>query len=211
VGVLVLLAAGAMVVLKLAGIELTQLSPERVRAFVLSFGIWAPAAYLLVYGQPFVVLPTTVLSISGGLAFGPAWGTAAALAGATLRACSQFAVARVLGRDVVAKLLHRRVARLNQQLDRHAVKAVALIRLIPNVPYDVQNFGFGVSQVRFAPYVLGSVLGIFPACVALAYLGDSITESGRLWKAGLAALLIVGLVFAGRAWKTRHRLRPELE
>jgi len=91
--------------LKLFGVDFSQINPDRIRSFVLDFGVWAPVVYLLVYGQPIIPLPASVLTITGGLAFGPAWGTLAALCGATIRACSEFLVARLLGRDTVSKLV----------------------------------------------------------------------------------------------------------
>jgi uncharacterized membrane protein YdjX (TVP38/TMEM64 family) len=202
--VLALLVVGVGWLLKLLGMDLTQLSPERVRAFVLSFGAWAPAIYLLIYGQPLVPLPASILTITGGLAFGPAWGTAAALSGATLRACTEFAVARRLGREAVARLLKGRIATLDQTIGRHGFKAVLLIRLIPNVPFDMQNYGLGFSQVRFAPYALATFLGMVPGSFAFVYLGYSLTDPKQLWKLGLAILIIVGLMVAQQAWAKRQ-------
>ncbi len=193
--------------LKALGFDVTQLSPERVRGFVLAFGVWAPLVYLLAYGQPIVPLPASVMTITGGLAFGPAWGFLAALFGATIRASTQFLVARLLGREAVAKLLKGKVASLDQKLSRHGFRAVLLIRLIPNLPFDVQNYGLGFSQVRFAPYVLGSFLGMIPGCFAFVYLGYSLTDPKQIWKLLLAILIIVGLIVAQRAWKARQQ-RP---
>ncbi|MBI1991817.1 MAG: TVP38/TMEM64 family protein, partial [Candidatus Omnitrophica bacterium] len=142
------------------GLRVTDITPDNVRGFVLSFGALAPLIYLAAYGQPIVPLPASVMTITGGLAFGPIWGTLAALTGATIRACSQFLVARLLGRKAVEKLLKGGVANLNQRLGDNSFKAVLLIRIIPNFPFDVQNYGLGFSRVRFAPYFLGTVLGM---------------------------------------------------
>jgi len=175
-----------------------------VRAFVLSFGIWAPAIYLVTYGQPIVPLPASVMTITGGLAFGPLWGTLAAVVGGTTRACTQFGVARLLGRDAVAKLLRGRAASLNASLGRDSFRAVLLIRLIPNFPFDIQNYGLGFSQVRFGPFALATLLGIVPASFAFVYLGYSLTDPKQAWKLLLAILVLVGLMLAQGAWKQRR-------
>lgn len=200
----VLIVAGIGWGLRAAGFDVAQLTPDRVRGFVLSFGIWAPAAYLIAYGQPIVPLPASVMTITGGLAFGPAWGTAAALGGSTVRACSQFLVARLLGREVVAKLLKGRVAKLDQKISENGFKAVLLIRLIPNLPFDVQNYGLGFTQVRFGAYAPASFLGMIPGSFAFVYLGYSLTDPKQIWKLGVAVLLIVGLMLATSAWKRRQ-------
>ncbi len=198
--------------LKALGVDVTQVNPDRIREFVLGFGIWAPMVYLLAYGQPIVPLPASVMTITGGLAFGPLWGSAAALTGATVRASTEFLVARLLGRGAVEKLLKGKAATLDQKIGEHGFKAVLLIRLIPSFPFDMLTYGLGFSKVRFRPYVLASFLGMIPGTFAYVYLGYSLTDPKHLWKLGLAILLIVGLMLGQRAWqKSRHAQHPDTE
>ena len=199
--------------LRAAGVDLFAIRPERVRVFVLSFGVWAPLIYLLVYSQPIVPFPVSILTIAGGLAFGPVWGMVAAVAGATTRACGQFGVARLLGYDTVATLLRgRRATALNDKIRDNSFHTVLWIRLIPNVPFDMQNYGLGFSKVRFWPYALATLLGIMPGCFAFVSLGYSLTDPRQLWKFLLAILLMAGLSFLPRAWSAlqqrRQGIRP---
>lgn len=204
-GILAVCLASLFFGLQALGVRPADLTPEKVRALVLSFGVWAPVAYLAAYGQPIIPLPASVMTITGGLAFGPAWGTLAALIGATIRACSEFLVARLLGREAVAKLLKGKAATLDARIGEHGFQTVLLIRLIPSLPFDMLNYGLGFSRVRFAPYALASFLGMIPGSFAYVYLGYSLTDPKQLWKLGLAILLIVGLMLAQRAWSKRHR------
>lgn len=192
--VFVALLAGLWWGLQALGIRVTDFTPERVRAFVLSFGAWAPAIYVAVYGQPIVPLPASVMTITGGLAFGPAWGTLAALTGGTTRACGQFLIAKRLGREAVAKLLKGRFAVADERIGANGFVTVLLIRLIPNVPFDLQNYGLGFSRVRFGPYALATFLGMIPGSFAYVYLGYSLTDPKHLWKLGVAIGVIVGLI-----------------
>lgn len=194
--------------LRAAGVDLFAIRPERVRQFVLSFGALAPLIYLLVYSQPIVPFPASILTIAGGLAFGPVWGTVAAVTGATTRACGQFGVARLLGYDTVAKLLRgRRAAALNDKIRANSFQTVLWIRLIPNVPFDMQNYGLGFSKVRFGPYALATFLGILPSCFVFVYLGYSLTDPRHLWKFLLAILLMAGLSFLPRTWSALRQRR----
>jgi len=186
--------------LRAAGVDVTSLSPERVRAYVLSFGALAPLIYLLVYGQPIVPLPASLMTIAGGLAFGPLWGTLAALCGATVRACGQFVIARALGREAVAKLLKGKAASLDAKIGANGFQTVLLIRLIPNFPFDVQNYALGFSRVRFVPFALGTLLGMIPGSFAFVYLGYSLTDPAQLWKLAVAVGLILGLIAAQRRY-----------
>ena len=204
-GMFFLLVIGIGWGLHALGMNLAQLSPERIRTFVVGFGLWAPIVYLVTYGQPIIPLPASMMTVTGGLVFGPVWGTLAALVGATIRASSQFGVARLLGRDAVAKLMKGKVAALDEKISANGFQTVLLIRLIPNLPFDVQNYGLGFSRVRFLPYVAASFLGMLPGCFAFVYLGYSLTDPKQLWKLLLAILIIVGLMVAQRAWTARQR------
>ena len=190
--------------LKALGFGVTQMTPDRVREFVLSFGVWAPVVYLVGYGQPIVLFPASILTATAGLAFGPWWGTVAAVIGATARACTQFLVARLLGREAVAKLLKGKAAALDEKIGAEGFKTVLLIRLLPNIPYDMQNYGLGFSRVRFGPYVLATFLGILPGSFAYVYLGHSLSDPKQIWKLILATLLILGLMAVTSAWKRRR-------
>jgi uncharacterized membrane protein YdjX (TVP38/TMEM64 family) len=190
--------------LRAIGIDVFAIRPERVRVFVLSFGVWAPLIYLLVYSQPIVPFPVSILTLAGGLAFGPVWGTLAAVTGATTRACGQFGLAHVLGRHTIAKLFRGRVAALNNKIGANSFQAVLWIRLIPNVPFDMQNYGLGFSKVRFGPFALATVVGLLPGCFVFVYLGYSLTDPNQVWKFLLAILLLACLPLLTKLWTQRH-------
>lgn len=191
----------------LLGIGPENITPEKVRGFVLSFGLWAPAILFLIYSQPFVPLPVSVITVTSGLAFGPLLGCLIALSGTITRACTQFIVARYLGRKIITQFLHGRVAHFNQKLGRHSFKAVLLIRMIPNVPYDMQNYGFGISHVRFIPYLFATILGIAPFSIMLVLFGHSLTEPQQIWKL-LAVLLTIATFVICQQWYTNRHSVP---
>ena len=199
---------GLIVGLRMLGLDVTRLTPAQVRTFVLSFGVWAPVIYLAVYGQPLVPLPASIMTATAGLLFGTLWGVPAAMAGTTLRACTQFLVARLVGQEAVEKLLRGHVSKLYQTTGRIGFKTVFLVRFIPNFPFDVQNYALGFSDVRFAPYMLGTILGLIPGTIVVVYFGHALTDARRLWPVLLAMLLIVGLVIVQRLWAAKRRQPP---
>ena len=199
------LAALGVWLLASLGVDIRHLSPEAVREAVLAHGAWAPLVYLVVFGQPIVPLPATAMLALGGIVFGRIWGPVAGLAGACLRAYAAFAVARLFGRDTVARMLRGRAAALDAKLNRHAFKAVFFIRLIPNVPYDMQNYALSFSQVRFPTYALATLLGLIPWSIAYAYLGDSLTDPGQTWKLTVAIVLVVAVALLPRLFRPAGR------
>ena len=204
IGVLLVVAVAMSLVLKAIGLDVRTISPKRVQEFVLSFGVWAPLVYIVAYGQPLLPLPASLMTGLAGAAFGRGWGTVYAVAGASVRAGSEFFVARLLGRRVVEQLLKGKVAALDQKLGENSFKAVLLIRLIPNFPFDVQNYGLGFSKVRAVPYLLATFLGILPGSFAFVYLGESLVNPRQIWKLGVAILLVAGLMVGTSAWKRKR-------
>ena len=72
-----------------------QLDVKEVRSWILSFGIAAPLIYIAVYTvRPLVFFPASILSIAGGLAFGPWMGTFYTIIGASLGAMLSFMAAK---------------------------------------------------------------------------------------------------------------------
>lgn len=199
----VLLVAGSFLTLHALGIHLSELSPQRVRDIVLSFGIWSPVIYLVGYGQPLLPLPASLMIMTSGLAFGPFWGTVVALVGSTIRACGEFALARRFGRQMVSKLFKGTLAKLDRTIAANGFATVLLIRLIPNLPFDLQNYGLGFSQVRFWPFAWATVIGIVPGCFAFVYFGYSLTDLRNIWKLGLAVTIILALMVIQRYFARR--------
>src|SRR4051794_33380458 len=93
-------AAAVLVILGLLAFNhyVLHLSPEGIRTWILTFGWAAPALFILLYAvRPLILFPASVLSLAGGLAFGPLWGTVYTIVGATLGAVLAFGLARFLG------------------------------------------------------------------------------------------------------------------
>ena len=199
------LAIGGWRVLKVCGLDVLRLHPDRIRSFIISFGWWAPAAYLVLYGQPIVPLPLSVIAIAGGLAFGPWWGMLATVGGATLRATTQYLLARRLGRELVSRFLHHRLMAINRFITHRPFRSVLLVRLVPNFPFDIQNYSLGCSGVPFVPYIGATMLGILPSSFGFAYFGHALTTPRSLWIAAAVLFAIVGF-----AWVQSGKLGSRL-
>ncbi len=190
-----------------AGVRWVDFTPERLRAYLLSFGWWAPAVYLVAYAQPVIPLPVSIMAMAAGMAFGLPGGFAAALVAATLRACGQFLLARRFGRWWVERLLRGHVATLDTHMRRSGFQTVMLIRIIPNVPFDLQNFSLGCSAVRFRTFAAATALALVPSLLVWVSLGHGlvIAPHVRALVVLLAALVLAGpLAWSWRRARRRH-------
>lgn len=200
--VVLLVALGSWVALGGGGLL------REVRQWVDSLGVWGPVVFALCYALAVTaLLPGSVLTASAGALFGLPLGAGAVLVGATAGAALSFALARWLGRPVVARYAGSgRLARLDVYLTRRGFAAVLLVRLVPLFPFSVINYGAGVAGVRFSSYVTATALGIIPGTLVYTGLGGSLDDPGSpgLWIA-VCALLALSAGGWGAARLVRSR------
>lgn len=154
-----------------------HLSPEgieQVHQWIRHQGALAPVLFSLIYILAVLfALPGSVLTISGGILFGTAWGTLLSLASATLGASLAFLISRYLGREFVAKITHGRIQRFDEKIGKHGFYTVLYLRLVPVFPFNILNFSLGLTQVKFRDYFFGSLFGMIPGAFVYASMGGA--------------------------------------
>ena len=150
-----------VIVLLLLGRQFAAVVPEFV-GWVEGLGWWGPAIFVIGYAIATVAMvPGTVLTLAAGAMFGIGWGFVWVLIGASLGAISAFLVSRYLARGLVERhFLDARFRAVDAAIGEQGFKIVALLRLSPVFPFNVLNYGLGLTRVRFRDYAL--------ACVAMA-------------------------------------------
>ncbi|NIA31309.1 MAG: TVP38/TMEM64 family protein [Actinobacteria bacterium] len=124
-----------------------------------------------------LVIPVGVMSLAGGLAYGKWSGTLFILIGATLGSCLSFLIARYFGRRFIEQFewLHKgKLKSFDEGSEKHGLKAILFVRLIPLFQYDAVNFGAGLSKMKFRDFALGSFIGMMPGGFINAMLGSSL-------------------------------------
>jgi uncharacterized membrane protein YdjX (TVP38/TMEM64 family) len=182
----------------------------RLRAAIESYGAWGPLLYVGGYVvAELLFVPALPLTLLGGLAFGPVWGTVYTWTAATLAAALAFLVARHLARDTVERWRagSPRIARIDAAVERHGWRILMVTRLVPLFPFNLQNFAYGLTRVPFWTYVGVSAICMLPGTIAFTLAGGALSGGGGstriAWSLALAALLIVLVSLAPR-WLTRR-------
>ena len=180
----------SVVVLSVGGIATTYLLQcnggvcPSVEQFVRSFGVWAPVIFGLTYfaSSP-IPMVAPVLSAAGGLVFGPVLGTALVLLFATGSSLIPFFLARRLGSEwVTSKLKGKNVSNLYEKSEGSGgFLFVLLMRLIPVLPWEIQNYVGGLSKVKVPTFMLATLVGILPGSFSLVLLGSAISDPTS-WK-----------------------------
>jgi uncharacterized membrane protein YdjX (TVP38/TMEM64 family) len=176
------IAAGAAALLALAVLAVRSdvVDPAELRDFVLSFGRLAPAMWAALYVVAvFVPYATTLMTIGAGLAFGALWGTLLTWCVTIFASLLPFTVARRLGRAwVEARIGNTRVKKYADLINANAFLVVFYLRLIPSLPYELQNPIAGITRITYGRFMAASALGIGPILFILAFLGDSLSDPG---------------------------------
>ena len=198
-----LLALGTLVLALIALVRLAGggdlLRPEslgRLRDAVDGLGVAAPLVFIGGYVLAAVAFaPAMPVTILGGLLFGPVWGTVYSSVGSTLGACGAFLIGRYAARSLVEHWVagSPALARFDRAATRYGVRLVMVTRVVPLVPYNVQNYVYGITGISLGPYALTSWLGMLPSTVAFAVAGGALSEGA--WDLRLT-LLLIGLAVA---------------
>ena len=188
-----------LLVAAVAGVHLSgaaqYLQQEKLQALIASYGVLAPAIYILIYAlAPVLFLPGLPITIVGGILFGPVWGVVYTITGATIGASLAFLVARYVARDwVAAKLTGPTWEKLDSEVAQHGWKVVAFTRLIPAFPFNLLNYAFGLTKVPFVHYMVATFVFMLPACIAFIVFSSSLLGLIK-GKVSPTALLGIGLI-----------------
>jgi len=201
---------------------------EAMLAWVEGLGALAPVVFVGLYLLVTVLmLPASPLSIAAGILFGLVYGVLLVLIGATLGMAAAFLIGRYAAREWVEKKARRfpKFAAIDQAVGEGGWKIVALLRLSPAVPFNLQNYLYGLTAIRFWPCILASAVAIIPGTFMYVYLGyvgratlaaAGTEEAGR--GLGQWALLIIGLaatiavtVYITRLAQKKLRAQKEMD
>ena len=132
--------------------------------------------FIAVYAVATVLLaPGSILTIGAGFALGLWIGFLAVSAGATLGAALAFLVARFIARGKVEAIAQRneKFRQIDNAIGKQGTKLIFLLRLSPVIPFNVSNYFYGLTGVKFWPYVLASWIGMMPGTFLYVYIGTA--------------------------------------
>jgi uncharacterized membrane protein YdjX (TVP38/TMEM64 family) len=188
-----------------------------LRGWIEALGALGPVVFILIYAGAVVgALPGSAITIIAGAIFGSVLGVIVVSIASTLGAALAFLVSRYFARDVTAKWLSKRekFRKLDDLTEKHGAIIVALVRIVPIFPFNIVNYGFGLTKVRFWTYVFWSWLCMLPG-TALYVVGTDAISQAIIQKRvpwpligvliGVVVLLVVLVSLA------RRRLREEDE
>ena len=155
------------------------LGDKLLRDWIGARGAWGALVFVLLYAVATVAaVPGTALTVAAGAIFGSVTGVVLVSLASTLGAALAFLVARYFAREAIVRSLsgNEKFRRLDRLTEEHGEIIVALTRLVPIFPFNLLNYGFGLTRVTFRTYVFWSWLCMLPGTVLYVVGADAIAK-----------------------------------
>ena len=187
--------------------------PRELRLFLRLSGLWGPVIILGLYllRSVFFLAPSTLLTLVTGSLYGPIWGTLLNLLGENITVNVSFALGRLVGRSFVKESEKGWVKKYDDLLRQEGFMSIIFMRVL-YFPFDVVNYGAGISGMTYSQYFWGSLIGLIPGVVTLTVLGDAFTNPRAFIAfAGLfVCVLGLALLLRRSAWMKRRLYPPHV-
>jgi uncharacterized membrane protein YdjX (TVP38/TMEM64 family) len=140
-------------------------------------GLWAAffiAAFYLISCVFFI--PGSIVTLGAGFILKVVVGTITVSIGSTVGACLAFWIGRTVGRQWISGKIagNERFSAIDKAVGREGFKIVLLTRLSPIFPFNLQNYMYGLTRVKFRHYALASWIGMVPGTIMYVYFGASL-------------------------------------
>jgi len=175
-----------------------------VQGWLQDLGVWGFVAFVAIYvAATVLMLPGSAITLGGGAAFGLGWGTVAVVIGSNIGAALAFLISRYLARGRFERRMaaNSKFAAIDRAIARGGWKIVALLRLSPAVPFNLQNYLYGLTGIRFLTCVVTSAIAMLPGTFMYVYIGVVGREAalvagggGESQDALKGIMLIIGVV-----------------
>ena len=195
-----------------------KVSRQELQTYLQNLGSWAGIACIGLFALlPAFFFPVAVLALAGGLVFGLWLGSLYTFLGATLNCTLMFFLARYVGRKWIEALIEKKLSpvwqkRLQNLNSGSGFLLLIILRLIPAVPYNLINYAFGLSAMKYSTYILASAIGIIPGTFAFINIGDKALDvtSPDFWIAiGLLVLLLVVTSLLGKKLYPKNHMNGD--
>lgn len=171
----------------------------KIKTWVASFGAIAPLVYIGLYLVSTVFfLPGTPVTVLAGFVFGPLWGVLYASIASIISVSAAFLIARYVARDLVESWVkdNAQFGKIDAQVEEQGWRIVMLTRLVPIFPFNLQNYAYGLTSIRFTTYVIVSAIFMLPGTAVFVQLGGAfVSGEGNIWKTllylGAAGVLLL--------------------
>lgn len=184
--------------------------PDDIRDLILSSGAWGQLIYILCWiFLPMGFFPVGILAIIGGMGFGFVQGSILTFIGAAFNLMFMFYVSRYLFRDMIQAWLKRKYPGILAMAknDKRLKQFLIFARIVPVIPYTVENYVFGLTSIKAWEYLYLSLIFILPGTFIYVNIGDkSLDVSSPGFITAIVLLVLISIVPIGiERWRNKKK------
>lgn len=181
--------------------------PARLRDAILGMGAWGYVVLLLgfCFLSPFG-LPGILFVLAAAYIWPRPQAYAFSLAGAIGCSAVGFLFARFIAREWVDKRLPARIRKYDVWIQRRGWLAAAVLRAI-FLMHPLLHAAFGLSRIRFFPYIAGSTLGYIPSLAVVVWASGSTIDLLRDQPPQTFVMVLVGIALVFVAYRVVRAAR----
>lgn len=195
-GLTIAILAALFFILSKTGLFAILADFDQFKALIEDAGALGYLIYLVLYVIVAVFsIPAMIITIAGGVVFGPILGGALSLIGGTLGATAAFLVSRYIARDfIVEKFGSNKIfKKIESGVQSNGKDFLILTRLVPVFPYNIQNYAYGVTNINLVTYITISFITMAPGAFIYAYMAGEIALNG-ITTSLFIKLLVAGII-----------------
>ncbi len=164
--------------------------------------VMASLVYIVLTAVGCVVfaLPGITFAILAGLIFGPVLGTLLCSLATTIGAMAAFLAGRFFLQDSIKPMVMKNKYLKKWLFDENGKNEVFILmitRLVPLFPYNLQNFAYGITGIKFSTYSICSLIFMLPGTAMYTVGTAALTNAeNRFLYIGIGvilALIVMGL------------------
>lgn len=167
---------------------------------------------LTIIGCVVLALPGVTFAIAAGLIFGPVLGTVLCSVSTTLGAMLAFVVGRFFLKDSVKPMAMKNKYLKKWLFDesgKNELFVLMITRLVPIFPYNLQNFAYGVTDIKFSTYSIASLIFMLPGTAMYTVGTAGLADKENRWLYIGIAVALAAIVVGLGSYLKKHYIQEE--
>ncbi len=178
-------------------VAFSSLNVSVVAEYIRGYGHQAMAVsfFLMVFQSIIAPLPAFLITFANAAIFGWVVGAILSWCSSMVGAALCFAIARIMGRDAVAKLTSRRALdSVDKFFDKYGAYSILICRLLPFVSFDIVSYAAGLTSMKFRTFMIATGVGQLPATLIYSYVGEMLTGGAQMFMIGLSVVFSLSIL-----------------
>nr|WP_134112310.1 TVP38/TMEM64 family protein [Hypnocyclicus thermotrophus] len=171
---------------------------EDFKNWINNFGIVAPIVFIIIYALATVLfLPGTPFTLIGGIIFGPILGLVYVVLGASIGLSLAFLLARYFIRDTIYNKVkdNDTFQKIEEGVKKNGWRILLITRLVPIFPFNLQNYIYGLTNIKFVMYAILSSILIIPGSAVYVLSSGAIASGEGISKKNIILIAVAAIIF----------------